>query len=64
MTSRKRRRRCGKGVKGEIGEMNSSMTRWKTSKKENLALLRVLGGLGDDWRTLRVMGWYAKHVVV
>ena len=63
-TSRKRKRHCGRGVKGEIYEMNSSMMRWKTSKKGSLALLSVLGGRGDDWRTLRAMWWYAKHVVV
>ena len=64
MTSRKRRRRCGKGVKGEIGEMNSLMTRWKTSKKGSLALRSVLGEQGDGWRTVRVMGWHAKHIAV
>jgi hypothetical protein len=47
-----------------IGETNSSMRRWKTSKKGSLALRSVLGGRGDGWRTLKAMGWHAKHVVV
>ena len=56
MSSRKRKRCCGRSVKGEIGETNSLITKWKTSKKGSLALRSVLGERGDGWRTVRVMG--------
>jgi len=56
MTSRKRKRRCGRSVKRGIGETNSLMTRWKTSKKGSLNLRSVLSERADGWRTVKGMG--------